>query len=122
MSEYPLRATVWIRGPDEWQRSLSAEIAERGLSTNRRPERLTVLAMTGVTALTRGVALQIEARQDWGWPARKVADLLAGADLTHVSNEASFMPGCQAKAKVSSFCSRRSTWRHYAWWVPTWSS
>ena len=105
-SEFPLRATVWLHGPEEWQRSLSAQVAEQGLSTNRHLDRLTVLAMTGVTALTRGVALWIEARQDWGWPARKVADLLSGADLTHVSNETSFVPGCKAKADTMSFCAR----------------
>jgi poly-gamma-glutamate synthesis protein (capsule biosynthesis protein) len=106
VSQYPLRANVWIGGPSAWQRSLSAEVAERDLSTNRHPERLTVLAMTGVTALTRGVAIRIEARQDWGWPARRVADLLAAADLTHVSNEVSFKRGCQARRHASAFCAK----------------
>jgi poly-gamma-glutamate synthesis protein (capsule biosynthesis protein) len=106
LSQYPLRANVWIGGPRAWQRSLSAEVAERDLSTNRHPERLTVLAMTGVTALTRKVAICIEERQDWGWPAHRVADLLAAADLTHVSNEVSFKDGCKARHHTSAFCAK----------------
>ena len=106
LSQYPLRANIWIGGPGAWQRSLTAEVAERDLSTNRHRERLTVLAMTGVTALTRGVAIRIEARQDCGWPARQVADLLAAADLTHVSNEVSFKRGCQAQRHTMAFCAK----------------
>lgn len=103
---YPLRATVWAEGPDDWQRLLAEDIERRALSTNRHPERLTVLVMTGVTALTRGVAFEIEARGDYAWPARQVADLLSSADLTHVSNEVSFMPGCVLESDTWVFCAR----------------
>ncbi len=106
LQRYPLRANIWISGPRAWQRSLVTEIEERGLSTNRHPDHLTMLVMTGVTALTRGVALRIEAEEDYGWPARRVADLLASADLTHVSNETSFVPGCQAQSETSAFCAK----------------
>ena len=59
-----------------------------------------------MTALTRGVALQIERNGDYAWPARQVADLLSAADLTHTSNEVSFMPGCQAQSDTMTFCSK----------------
>lgn len=103
---YPLRATVWAEGPDDWPRILADEMEQQALSTNRHPNRLTVLVMTGVTALTRGVAFEIEARGDYAWPARQVADLLSSADLTHVSNEVSFMPGCQLESDTWVFCAR----------------
>jgi poly-gamma-glutamate synthesis protein (capsule biosynthesis protein) len=103
---YPLRATVWAEGPDDWPRLLADELEKQALSTNRHPERLTVLVMTGVTALTRGVAFEIEARGDYAWPARQVADLLSSADLTHVSNEVSFMPGCVPESDTWVFCAR----------------
>ncbi len=104
--DYPLRVVVWARGPGGWEDDLATSLEEQGLDSNRRLDRLTVLAMTGVTAMTRGVALEIEARGDPAWPARGVAGLLSAADLTHVSNEVSFMPGCQAKDETTAFCSR----------------
>ncbi len=106
LSNYPLRVTLWAEGPDDWLRLLADEMEKQALSTNRHPERLTVLVMTGVTALTRGVAFEIEARGDYAWPARQVADLLSSADLTHVSNEVSFMPGCVPESDTWVFCAR----------------
>ena len=61
--------------------------------------------MTGVTAMARGLALEMDARGDPGWPARGLAELLSAADLTHISNEVSFMTGCQAREETPSFCS-----------------
>ncbi len=105
-SGYPLALRVWTTGEAEAVQALAAKIEEQGLDSNRQPERMTVLLMTGVTALTRGVALEIEARGDPAWPARQMADLLAAADLTHVSNEVSFMRGCQPQAETRSFCAK----------------
>jgi hypothetical protein len=103
---YPLLATVWVHGPAEVEEALIAEIEDRGLDTNRRLDHLTILDMSGVTALTRGVALEIEARGDPAWPARGLADTLSAADLTHVSHEVSFMPGCQPQAEAPAFCAK----------------
>lgn len=106
LHRYPLVATVWVSGPDGLVDSLTAEIQARGLEINRRPGRLSVVLMTGVTALTRGVAFQMEARGDPAWPARPVANLLSAADLTHVSNEVSFVPGCEPEADTWVFCAK----------------
>lgn len=106
LGRYPLVARLWAARSPELAHSLAAHLEARGLHLNRHPERLTVLAMTGVTALTRHVALEIEARGDMAWPARRVADLLAAADVTHVSNEVSFLPGCRPEAETTAFCAR----------------
>jgi hypothetical protein len=103
---YPLAVRVWASGEMGGVQALVARVQAQGLDSNRRPERMTVLLMTGVTALTRGVALQIEARGDPAWPARQIADFLAAADLTHVSNEVSFMSGCPPQAETRSFCAK----------------
>lgn len=103
---YPLLATIWVHGPAEVEEALAAEIEGRELDTNRRLDRLTLLDMSGVTALTRHVALEIEARGDPAWPARVLADPLSVADLTHVSHEVSFMPGCQPQAEAPAFCAK----------------
>jgi poly-gamma-glutamate synthesis protein (capsule biosynthesis protein) len=62
-------------------------------ASNRQAEQLTVLAMTGVTALVRATAHAME-RQGVNYPARDVGDWLRGADLTHISNEVPFAEGC----------------------------
>ncbi len=62
-------------------------------ATNRDPGKLTVLAMTGVTALVRATADQMEKRGVL-YPGEAVRDVLRAADLTHISNEISFDPNC----------------------------
>lgn len=62
-------------------------------ATNRDPSRLTVLVMTGVTALTRATAATMES-QGITYPATAIEDWLRQADITHVSNEVSFAPNC----------------------------
>ena len=106
LGRYPLRVPVWIDGPPELTRDLALEVEEKGLTSNRHPEHLTEVMMTGVTALTRHLAVEMEARNDYGWPARRIARFLAAADLTHISNEVSFVAHCQAQAETQVFCAK----------------
>jgi poly-gamma-glutamate synthesis protein (capsule biosynthesis protein) len=105
-ADYTLLARVWASGPVRDLEDLAAIVEASGAGTNRHPGRMTVLIVTGVTALTRGVAIQIEARGDGAWPARRVADLLAAADLTHVSHEVSFLADCAIEPDMEAFCAR----------------
>ena len=52
---------------------------------NRDPERLTVVAMTGVTAMVRYTAAQMDQRGT-AWPAEVIGPELAQADITAISN------------------------------------
>ena len=61
--------------------------------TNRDPNKLTVLAMTGVTALVRGTADRME-KHGVLYPGEEIRSVLRAADVTHISNEISFMAGC----------------------------
>ena len=63
------------------------------LPSNRNPNMLTVLAMTGVTALVRGTADRME---HYGvlYPGEEIRTVLRAADITHVSNEISFTADC----------------------------
>ena len=61
--------------------------------SNRDPGKLTVLAMTGVTALVRGTADKME-KLGVLYPGEEVRDVLRAADLTHISNEISFRSDC----------------------------
>jgi len=62
-------------------------------STNRDPSKLTVLAMTGVTALVRGTADRMETHGVL-YPGEEVRDVLRAADITHISNEIPFYENC----------------------------
>ncbi|MBT4312178.1 MAG: hypothetical protein HOD49_17455 [Anaerolineae bacterium] len=61
---------------------------------NRDPEKLTTVALTGVTALVRATAYTME-RKGVTYPAQDVGDWLRNADITHISNEIPFMPNCK---------------------------
>lgn len=81
-ANYPLKITFQISPP-----AISLP------STNRDPARLTVLAMTGVTALVRGTADRME-KLGILYPGEEVRTVLRAADITHISNEISFKSDC----------------------------
>ena len=61
--------------------------------TNRDPKKLTVLVMTGVTALVRATADRME-HHGLLYPGEEIRSVLRLADITHVSNEVSFDANC----------------------------
>jgi len=65
----------------------------QGPTTNRDPNKLTRVAMTGVTALVRATASQME-QNGVLYPGEEVAAVLQSADIAHISNEVSFAPDC----------------------------
>lgn len=60
---------------------------------NRDPNKLTVLMLTGVTALARTTAYKMETK-GLTYPAQDVGDWLRAADITHISSEVSFAEDC----------------------------
>lgn len=65
---------------------------------------LTKLNMSGVVAIARNLAFKIEAAKEDDYAAKYIGDFLSDADLTHVSNEVSFVPGC-TPTRSMAFCS-----------------
>ncbi len=63
------------------------------ITGNRNENQLTVLMMTGVTALVRATAVRME-QKGMTYPGEAIGDWLREADLTHISNEVSFSPRC----------------------------
>jgi poly-gamma-glutamate synthesis protein (capsule biosynthesis protein) len=77
-------------------------------SSNFDPQKMTVVAMTGVTALVRATAATME-RRGILYPAQDIRDLLTGADITHISNEVPFAVDCpypNPRQEEIRFCSR----------------
>lgn len=79
--------------------------------TNRDPEQLTTLIMTGVTAMARGTAAAME-RSGVLYPAQIISATFAAADITHISNEIPFLDDCVVNNTVNNLvlCSHTSYW------------
>lgn len=84
-ASYPLALRFELRGDANSSIALPAG--------NYSPERRTVLVMTGVTALTRATAYQMEIRGNT-FPGTDIQEWLTSADLTHISNEVPFAENC----------------------------
>jgi poly-gamma-glutamate synthesis protein (capsule biosynthesis protein) len=105
---YPLVATIYAHAdataitPAEWERLVDSLPA-----SNRDPNRLTVVAMTGVTAMVRLTAAAMDERGN-AWPADVVGPELAAADITAISNEVPFVPDCETDTSEDNlvFCSK----------------
>ncbi|MGB9879758.1 MAG: CapA family protein, partial [Anaerolineae bacterium] len=106
VESYPLSASIGADGSGA--EKLAKELLPNGkVLTNRDTERMTVLVMTGVTALTRGIAHRMELKGIL-YPAEKIGALLRDADLTHISNEIPFTEQCpmpDPNQKSLAFCS-----------------
>ncbi|MEM7802488.1 MAG: CapA family protein [Chloroflexota bacterium] len=107
-ASYPLTIPISISG-DPVFIDLFKEtfLTDQTLHSNRRADRLTTLALTGVTAMARATAYTMEI-QGVTYPAQDIAPWLLEADITHVSNEVPFAPNCPFPNPVQAaavFCS-----------------
>ncbi len=76
--------------------------------TNRIEDKLTVITMTGVTALVRATGFMMD-KYGVTFPGEDIQGWMKEADFTHVSNEVSFDPTCPAQDPNQQglrFCSR----------------
>ena len=91
LNTYPLAVTFGLSGE-----SSAMEIVREALNwpiTNRDPNRLTVLVMTGTTALTRATAWKMDL-YGASYPGELIGHWLTEADLAHISNEVAFTETC----------------------------
>lgn len=75
--------------------------------SNRDPQRLTTVVLTGVTALVRGTASLMEVL-GMDYPAQDIGHWLREADILHISNEVPFARNCPQPFdwKELVFCSQ----------------
>ena len=109
-SEYPLAVRFYGHAKPAAQQAaaeLLTAVDQAGQQTNRDPSKLTVLAMTGVTAMARMTALRME-QNGYDYPALEVGPVLSQVDITHISNEIPFMEGCQVNPSENNLllCSK----------------
>ncbi|MHB8773784.1 MAG: CapA family protein [Bellilinea sp.] len=108
---YPLKAYYGWQGKEEALAALQLAVTDGEfpqLTSNRDPSRMTVLIMTGVTALVRATAVKME-EKGMTYPGEAIREWLVNADLTHISNEVSFSPVCPDPVSYPGpliFCSK----------------
>lgn len=106
LTRYPLALRWGVSGPASEVAAFVARLPRDWAATNRDPQALTIVAMTGVTAIARHSSTAIERSGDPLYPARAVADILRRADIAHISNEIPFYEQCPpGEAQGLSFCS-----------------
>lgn len=104
VKDYPLLIPLVLDSPS---RSEDLDLLELPPDAfiNRNEQAMTILAMTGVTAITRATAQLMENR-GITYPAQNIKPWFEDADYVHTSNEVSFKPNCPVEASGSmSFCS-----------------
>ncbi len=74
-------------------------------TSNFDPQNLSSVILTGTTALTRGTGRLMDEKGSL-YPAELIGELLRSADITHISNEVSFNPGCDLEGSGTKFCSK----------------
>lgn len=101
LESYPLSLPVSLLiDKDEVQNlnrleEIEAQIRSAIPKTNRDPEKLTTVILTGVTALTRATATEMEIKGVLA-PAESIGATMREADIAHVSNEVPFASDCPA--------------------------
>lgn len=115
-AEWPLAARAYLTALTPRGEAALAKLTTPLPITNRDPGKLTVLAMTGVTAMARNSAVAIDRSGDPGFLARQVGAELAAADLTTTSNEIAIFEGCRADNTLNNvlLCSKPAYWENLA--------
>jgi hypothetical protein len=100
-ANYPLRISFSFSG--DGRKLLESSLP----GSNRDPDKMTSLVMTGVTALVRATADKMEVKGRI-YPGEAIRDWLVDADITHISNEIPFSTECPYPDRNSPylfFCS-----------------
>jgi len=101
---YPLTVRIGASGLERGVHRLGEELG--GYLTNRDVNKMSVVVMTGVTALTRATAMRMN-RNGITYPAEDIRPWLLDTDITHISNEVSFAEDCPPPGNYYTmvFCS-----------------
>ncbi|MCL5071780.1 MAG: CapA family protein [Actinobacteria bacterium] len=105
IENYPITFKIAAKGEDAELVKKAKASLENASFSNRDLSKLVTVVMTGVTAMARQIARGMD-KNGTKYPAEKVVDILRNADITHISNEVSFVEGCDAGKSGTVFCSK----------------
>ena len=106
LEQYRLKVPISLNGDQELVELIKSNFEIP--PTNRDPQKMTILAMTGVTALVRATAFEME-KYGITYPDQDIREELLDADITHISNEVPFAEDCPDPNPTQTeirFCSR----------------
>lgn len=105
LEKYPLRYEVWASFREENDVEIIVKYIQNFFPKSEAAKEVEInsLVMTGVTAMGRAVLRKVEERGPV-YPIEKVANVLKDADISHTSNEVSFLEGCIQDPQTMSFC------------------
>ncbi len=106
---YPFNAVLYAHAPNPTrsERTMVQALLAAMPKGNRDPAHLTTLTMTGVTAMVRFMAREMDTLGA-AWPAEVVGEELSSADITHISNEVPFVEECETDVRLDNynFCTK----------------
>ena len=105
IENYPLTFKIAVKGEDAGLVDKAKASLGNASFSNRDLSKLVTVIMTGVTAMSRQLARGMDIN-GIKYPAEKIIEVLKNADITHISNEVSFMEGCDAGKSGTRFCSK----------------
>ena len=108
LKKYALQIRFGLSGDADGIRLLADSKGEFLPESNRDGQKMTVVVLTGVTALVRATGAKMEAN-GMTYPGEDIRHWLTEADFTHISNEASFDETCPPANPYQyslQFCSR----------------
>lgn len=92
LATYPLTVSISLNGSPDFE-MISDSLSLSLPWSNRDPQKLTTVVLTGVTALVRATSNKMYAKGNT-YPAEDIRPWLADADILHVSNEVPFAEKC----------------------------
>ncbi|MFN2112640.1 MAG: CapA family protein, partial [Anaerolineales bacterium] len=102
-ARYPLAVPFYYQAPFDIKPVLASQID----LTNFNQDKMTIVALTGVTAMVRDTAVLME-ENGLTYPAEEVKEILTSADITHINNEVPFAVDCPPPSSSQNslqFCS-----------------
>ncbi len=109
LERYPLSVPITLSENNDLLQKASSTLTPQTIlpTSNRDPQKLSTVMLTGVTALVRGTAAMMEVL-GVEYPARDLIHELKDADILHINNEVPFTPRCTQPPveKDLVFCSK----------------
>ncbi len=106
----PAMKTLKIDGKDFFDEPASYPlVSDISVAANLR-EKITLMNLTGTTAITRGVCYAIETN-GVDYLTQEIQPYFDKADYVHVSNEVSIAKDCECEAHTMRFCSKEANFQ-----------
>lgn len=111
---YPLVEEVWLSEGDA--EGLFQELKHEMGEVNYMSDKVASVVITGTSVVgSRGIYQKSIEVGDWLYAWRNVGETLRTADISHISNEASFSPDCEQYSWTMVFCGPDEAFEGLTW-------